>query len=139
MAEDAVQHVFYKALTHFPEGTVHNFKGWLYVLMRNHCLQELRTSNLKAPEEHLRHLAAGEDALEDVKWKDYTLTQLEAALEDLNEEQRKTLVLFYLQKKSYQQIMDQTGYSYMQVKSFIQNGKRNLKHLLLKKLGIQKS
>jgi RNA polymerase sigma factor (sigma-70 family) len=57
------------------------------------------------------------------------------ALEELNEEQRQAIIMFYLHKLSYQQITDKTGYSFMQVKSFIQNGKRNLKLILTKKLG----
>ncbi|HRO43868.1 MAG TPA: sigma-70 family RNA polymerase sigma factor [Flavipsychrobacter sp.] len=134
-AEDAVQQVFYKVLTHLPEGEIQNFKGWLYVLMRNHCLQQLRERNFKAPEETLEQIAAAGDAKEELLWKDYTLDQMNEALKELNEEQRQTVVMFYLQKKTYQQIVEQTGYSYMQVKSFIQNGKRNLKMILLKKIG----
>ena len=56
------------------------------------------------------------------------------ALKELNEEQKQCVTLFYLQKKSYQQISDETGYSMLQVKSYIQNGKRNLKILIEKKL-----
>jgi RNA polymerase sigma-70 factor (ECF subfamily) len=57
------------------------------------------------------------------------------ALKEISEEQRKVIVMFYLEKQSYQQITDKTGYSFMQVKSYIQNGKRNLKLNLIKKLG----
>ena len=62
-----------------------------------------------------------------------TYNQLEEALDELNVEQKQCVILFYLQKKSYQQISDATGYSLMQVKSHIQNGKRNLKLLIDKK------
>ena len=61
--------------------------------------------------------------------------QMNEALEELNMEQRQSIELFYLQKKSYQEICEQTGFSFMQVKSYIQNGKRNLKLILLKRLG----
>ena len=60
---------------------------------------------------------------------------MKRALDELNEEQKKSIVQFYLEKKSYQQIMETTGFSFLQVKSYIQNGKRNLKAILLKKLG----
>ena len=53
-AHDAVQAVFLKALTNLPGGEIQNFKGWLYILTRNHCLQHLRD----------RHYTAGEEALE---------------------------------------------------------------------------
>ena len=56
------------------------------------------------------------------------------SLEELNPEQKQCLILFYLEKKSYQEISENTGFSLMQVKSYIQNGKRNLKILLDKKM-----
>lgn len=136
-AEDAVQQVFLKAFTHLPEEEVHNFKGWLYILMRNHCLQLLRGKNYVAPEEQLQQLA-GEDTLEQQREKEFSLTQMHEALSELNTEQRICIDLFYLKKCSYQQIMLQTGFTFMQVKSFIQNGKRNLRQLLLKKLNSYK-
>jgi RNA polymerase sigma-70 factor (ECF subfamily) len=136
-AQDAVQHVFLKSLTHLPKGEIQNFKGWLYVLMRNHCLQMLRDRTHKAAEETVNHLSAPADGKDEIQWKEFTLDQLEQAMNDLNEEQRQVIVLFYLKKLSYQQITDHTGLTFMQVKSYIQNGKRNLKLLLLKRLGKQ--
>jgi RNA polymerase sigma-70 factor (ECF subfamily) len=62
------------------------------------------------------------------------LTFAEEALHELNDEQRICVSLFYLEKKSYRQVCEQTGYSLLQVKSFIQNGKRNLKTLVEKKM-----
>ena len=59
--------------------------------------------------------------------KDRILDAMSAAIEELNKEQKQCVTLFYLDKKSYTQIADATGYSMMQVKSYIQNGKRNLK------------
>ncbi|HJU45212.1 MAG TPA: sigma-70 family RNA polymerase sigma factor, partial [Chitinophagaceae bacterium] len=69
--------------------------------------------------------------------KEHTLETLSASLQELSEEQKRCVVLFYLEKKSYQEIAGQTGFSLMQVKSYIQNGKRNLKILLDKKLNKQ--
>ena len=62
-----------------------------------------------------------------------TYELLEESIGELNEEQRRCIILFYLKKKSYQQISEETGYSALQVKSYIQNGKRNLKLLIEKK------
>lgn len=129
-AQDAVQQVFLKALTHLPTGDIHNFKGWLYVLMRNHCLQQLRDKTYKVGEEAIPNLPADEPVQEDEIT--YTPAQLNEALEALNQEQKQSVMLFYLKKMSYQQIMEQTGYTFTQVKSYIQNGKRNLKAILLK-------
>jgi RNA polymerase sigma factor (sigma-70 family) len=134
-AGDAVQQIFLKTLTHLPKGEIQNFKGWLYVLMRNHCLQALRDKTYNAPEEALQYVAAAGDGKEELQWKEYSLEQMNEALKEINEEQRKVITMFYLEKLSYQQITERTGYSFMQVKSHIQNGKRNLKLSLLKKLG----
>ena len=136
-AEDAVQQVFLKALTKMPKEDILNFKGWLYILMRNHCLQLLREKVHQSDESALAGLAASPANDEELRLHEYTLQQLTVAMTTLNEEQRITLTLFYLKKLSYEQIIQQTGYDFMQVKSFIQNGKRNLRITLLKKLGEQ--
>ena len=65
---------------------------------------------------------------------DHTLELMESALKELNPEQQQCVTLFYLDKKSYQEVSDITGYSMLQVKSYIQNGKRNLKILIERKL-----
>lgn len=134
-ATDAVQQIFLKALTHLPKEEIKNFKGWLYVLLRNHCLQIIRDKHHKLRDEILHNLPANNDCEKEQQNKEYSLEQMKAAMNELSEEQRQTISMFYLQKLSYQQIMDKTGYSFMQVKSFIQNGKRNLKLILIKKLG----
>jgi RNA polymerase sigma factor (sigma-70 family) len=134
-AHDAVQQVFLKVLSNMHGEEFRNFKGWLYVLMRNHCLQLLRDQHYRAGDEALVNVPETEGPdKEEIAWQEYSLEQMKQALEELNSEQRTSIVLFYLEKKSYQQIMEQTGYSFVQVKSYIQNGKRNLKLILLKKL-----
>jgi len=138
LAEDAVQQVFLKALTHFPAAPVANFKGWLYVLMRNHCLQLLRDKTYTAPAEMLETVPGNEGELEHKQLEEYTLSQMDSALDELNPEQKEVIVLFYLKKHSYEQITRLTGFNFMQVKSYIQNGKRNLKTILLKKINAYK-
>jgi RNA polymerase sigma-70 factor (ECF subfamily) len=66
--------------------------------------------------------------------KDRKLELMSASLNELNREQKQCVTLFYLDKKSYQQIAEETGYTVMQVKSYIQNGKRNLRMILEKKI-----
>lgn len=134
-AEDAVQQVFEKVLTHLPKDEILNFKGWLYILMRNHCLQQLRDKTHIADDAILKYVPASETDNEEIKWQEHTLQQMNEAIEELNEEQKRTITLFYLKKYSYEQVIEQTGYTFMQVKSYIQNGKRNLRGLLIKKLG----
>ncbi len=131
-AQDAVQQIFLKALTQLPAGEILNFKGWLYILMRNHCLQLLRHAG-PVSDVYLQQRSAPAEEEEDIPWKNYTEPQLNEALAALHQGQRICIILFYLQEKSYQQIMEQTSYTFVQVKSYIQNGKRNLKNILLKK------
>ena len=64
---------------------------------------------------------------EEVTLKESNLTNLEMAIETLNQDQKKCIQLFYLQQKSYTEVAEITGYTLNNVKSFIQNGKRNLK------------
>jgi RNA polymerase sigma-70 factor (ECF subfamily) len=86
------------------------------------------------------HIVAEEDANKDVlSENELTYHFLEEALNEISEEQRVCVTLFYLQKASYTQISERTGYSLLQVKSYIQNGKRNLKLLLQKKLKANKA
>lgn len=66
--------------------------------------------------------------------KEKKLQLMEASLEELQKDQQICLKLFYLEKKSYQEIAEERGYTLLQVKSYIQNGKRNLKILIEKKL-----
>ena len=133
VAEDAVQQVFMKALTSLPKEEIHNFKGWLYILMRNHCLQELRQEKHHIEIEVVQIADdtndRGNELLNSISPED-----VNEAIANLAEEQKQCIKLFYLKKMSYQQITESTGFSYLQVKSYIQNGKRNLKQYLMSQM-----
>ena len=136
-AKDAVQQVFLKVLTEVTKKyEITYFKSWLYMVAKNHCLMKLRGQQGKYVTEIRDHHApaAGAEEKDDILQNEQTFVYLEEALQELNEEQRQCVILFYLQKLSYQQVADKTGYSMLQVKSYIQNGKRNLRILLEKKL-----
>ncbi len=134
-ARDCVQQVFLKVLTEVSKYRIEFFKSWLYMVAKNHCLMRLRDKPGKVKELHEHHaVSADTDRFELIKdEKAYDL--LEDALNELGEEQRQCVILFYLKKNSYGQISEKTGYSMMQVKSYIQNGKRNLRIILDRKLG----
>ena len=136
-AKDSVQQIFLKVIQELQKYKVEYFKSWLYMVAKNHCLMKLRSKPGKIPAELTEKLMAAPD--EETDWQtlvhtDHTLELMEAALKELNPEQQQCVTLFYLQKKSYQEISDSTGLSMLQVKSYIQNGKRNLKLLIEKKL-----
>lgn len=128
-AKDSVQQIFFKVINELHKYKVAYFKSWLYMIAKNYCLMKLRDKNkntLELTDKMTQQDNDGEHKLKAIE-KEKALTELEAALQLLNAEQRICVTLFYLQKKSYQQITMQTGYSTLQVKSNIQNGKRNLK------------
>jgi len=134
-AKDCVQQIFLKVLTEVPKYKIDYFKSWLYMVAKNHCLMRLRdkTKNVKELTENT-NIVQDETSKRDLQENEQTYALLEEAIDQLNPEQRTCVMLFYLQKQSYQQVADKTGFSLMQVKSYIQNGKRNLKILLEKKL-----
>ncbi len=128
-AKDAVQQVFLKVINELRKYPVEYFKSWLYMVAKNHCLMKLRDKGKYNHEINERILAAPqeEDNMLALREKDQTLELMSEALLLLKEEQKLCVTLFYLEKKSYQQICGKTGFTLMQVKSNIQNGKRNLK------------
>lgn len=138
-AKDGVQYVFLKAITELQKYKVEYFKSWIYMVAKNYCLMKLRnrqgkytadiTDKVEAMVLHDQH---------EEQWqyleKERTLEFMNIALNELSEEQKRCVTLFYLQRKSYQDIADATGFPLIKVKSYIQNGKRNLKISLDKKL-----
>jgi RNA polymerase sigma factor (sigma-70 family) len=130
-AEDAVMEIFEKLHLDLKRAEIDYFRGWLYPVARNHCLMKLRKAGLDVEfPEDLPPIAATEDDF-DVE-KEASLQQLEQALPHLKDEQRQCIDLFYLQEKSYKEVAIETGFTLNEVKTHIQNGKLNLKKLLLK-------
>ena len=136
-AKDSVQQVFLKVIQELQKYKVDYFKSWLYMVAKNHCLMKLRDRQGKITMEINDRLSAraGEETDRDKFFQnDHAIELMENALKELNPEQLQCVTLFYLRKKSYQEISEVTGYNMLQVKSYIQNGKRNLKILIEKKL-----
>ena len=136
-AKDAVQQIFLKAIAELQKYQVTYFKSWLYMVARNYCLMQLRDKGRVPVPVTEKMIMTDADETDDLlrhREKDEALEMMEASLIELNDEQRTCVTLFYLQKKSYNEIADITGYATMQVKSYIQNGKRNLKIIMEKKM-----
>ncbi|MDR6566406.1 RNA polymerase sigma factor [Chitinophaga ginsengisegetis] len=131
-SKDAVMQIFEELIIKLKQHEVQNFKSWLHVLARNHCLMKLRAMKNKESRQvsiddhpivengENRHHENGV-SLED------NLQSMEKCLETLPEEQKRSVDLFYLKEKSYREVSVITGYEMNKVKSYIQNGKRNLK------------
>ncbi len=136
-AKDSVQQIFLKVIQELHKYKVEYFKSWVYMVAKNHCLMKLREKQGKIPAEiNEKLIAAPEDETDRqaLVQTDEALDMMEKALNELNPEQKQCVTLFYLQKKSYQEIHESSGFSMLQVKSYIQNGKRNLKILIEKKM-----
>lgn len=137
-AKDAVQQIFLKTLQEVHKYKIDYFKSWLYMVAKNHCLSKLRDNKNKYATELTdknNYIASPEQDFDlEKNSNELSLELLNNALEELNMEQKQCVTLFYLRKNSYQQICEITGYSLLQVKSYIQNGKRNLKINIEKKL-----
>jgi RNA polymerase sigma-70 factor (ECF subfamily) len=109
---------------------VKNFRPWLHTVMRNRCLQALRKADKTIP--LAEDLARSSDPAEqdDAVLHEASLQQLEQAISQLNSEQEQCIRLFHLRQRSYQQVAQDTGLSTEQVRSFLQNGRRNLRLIL---------
>lgn len=134
-AKDSVMQIFEELVSKLKKHDVENFKPWLHQVAKNHCLMQLRTPrNMKTVEfkyelvqsEHNVHLNG-------VLEKEENFKKLEYCLGTLTNEQREAVKLFYLEGKCYNEIVEITGQEWNQVRSFIQNGRRNLKLCMEKK------
>jgi len=139
-AQDATQQVFEKALGEAGRYDIPYFKSWIYSVAKNHCLMNIRARSTKPyttdalPEESSSDLLTAQELQTRETMLAEMSDQLAAALEQLGPEQKTCIKLFYLEKLSYHEIEKTTGLSFSQVKSHIQNGKRNLKTILEKKI-----
>lgn len=128
-AKDAVMQLFEKLTSTLKTHEVEFFKSWLYVTARNHCLMQLRSKKGKYTEEISPILmeTSAETHLEEQDELELNLSKLENCIEKLAHEQKVCVRMFFLQQKCYKDITVLTGFDLKKVKSFIQNGKRNLK------------
>lgn len=130
-AEDAVMTIFGQLLNDLKKHKVEYFKSWLYTYSKNYCLMQLR----KKQNQLKKELDVKENEIflmdynnvEHLNEKEQQISIMQMAMNELNKEQKVCLELFYLNNKSYTEIVSITGYNNNEVKSHIQNGKRNLK------------
>lgn len=142
-AQDAVINIFTKLFDDLQKHSVEYFKSWLYTFTKNHCLMQLRSAQSKLKKDLdyeydvKMFVEKSEEMHHNANKREQEYIALEKALAHLNEEQRKCVELFYMKDKSYNEIVEITGYSLNNVKSYIQNGKRNLKIKLEDEIGKQ--
>ncbi|MBL3656879.1 RNA polymerase sigma factor [Fulvivirga sediminis] len=131
-SQDAVMQIFEKLTDKLQTQEVDNFKSWLYVLSKNHCLMQLRSVKYKNQQvtKDIDSTHVESDLLmhhNDEPLLEEDLQELEKCIEELQNEQKRCIELFYLENRSYKEVEEATNYDLKKVKSYIQNGKRNLK------------
>lgn len=124
-AEDLTMIIFEKLPQKLLNHNIQRFKSWLYMVTKNECLMKLRKKGTLTSE--LTRELEATDELAVAELKEVQLNLLEKAVEELKDEQRTCIRLFYLERKSYQEITELLALDIKKVKSAIQNGKRNLK------------
>jgi len=137
-AKDAVMNLFEQLVTDLRRHEVQQFGHWLHSVARNYCLMQLRKNQAhpkaalvndtgaELDDEPALMLTGYDDESQEADLEE-NLTFMEACLQTLPAEQQTCLTLFYLERKTYTEVADQTGYDLKQVKSYLQNGRRNLK------------
>jgi RNA polymerase sigma-70 factor (ECF subfamily) len=138
-AQDATQQVFEKAFSEIQKYEVVYFKSWIYSIAKNHCLMQLRGKGHQPvllesfPEDMFERTDSQKSVIQNENWLEQQSAELNQALQEISHDQKICIELFYFQKLSYKEIEQKTGYSFQQVKSHIQNGKRNLRIILEQK------
>jgi len=134
VAQDAVVQIFEKLMVDLPNQQINNFKPWLFVVTKNHCLMELRRmkSGARQEKDFQENASLFMESEPDVHPLDSqqgeVLTDaLYDCIQRLKQEQRDCIERFYLKEKCYQEISEELDLEMNKVKSYIQNGKRNLK------------
>lgn len=131
-AGDAVMAIYEELTDKVQRYRIGEFRPWLYTVTKNYCLQLLRKKNREIPADFserimenvaVSHLLSERDDEE-------MFGALEKCMEKLPEKQKECIELFYYHDKSYADITATTRYQLKAVKSYIQNGKRNLKNCM---------
>ncbi|MVZ65503.1 sigma-70 family RNA polymerase sigma factor [Sphingobacterium sp. DK4209] len=128
-SRDAVMQIFEELIGKVKKQEIQDFPRWLYVVSKNHCLMALRSAKSK-PEivtNDFVEFAANLHQEENFQEREDQLSQLERCIDRLIEKQQQSIRLFFIEEKCYKEVAEITGYSMNDVKSAIQNGKRNLK------------
>ncbi|MDA3891164.1 MAG: sigma-70 family RNA polymerase sigma factor [Salinivirgaceae bacterium] len=138
LAQDALLDVFNNLFEQLAKYKIDEFKSWLLTVTRNHSLRLLKENAKSAPLEYANNkdltinFMENEHKIDLLNEKEKQIIQMEEALTKLKPEQKLCVSLFYLDDKTYQEIADETGFSIKKVKSYIQNGKRNMQILMTK-------
>jgi len=134
-SKDAVMEIFENLQNKLLKHNITHFKSWIYTVAKNHCLMihrknksAIKINNQEFDESRI-NIMESDPIFHPIfnKENEDQIHQLEKGIKTLNDKQRTCIELLYLQNKSYKEVVEITGYDLKKVKSYIQNGKRNLK------------
>lgn len=110
------------------------------MVVKNHCMMHFRKESSESKKEAKLKFELGNivekeevDHLQEAEDKRFVLQYLKEGIDELKDEQRTCVELFYLKECSYTEISSMTGFTLNEVKSHLQNGKRNLKNYITAK------
>lgn len=128
LAKDAVIDIYELISKKLKTHEVEYFKSWLYMVTKNHCLEKLRKANTHLVKEKNANLMYSEQVFHPDSITDpEMLKKLKLCMDQLPKEQNQCVELFYLKEKSYHEICALTSMTWNKVRSYVQNGRRNLK------------
>lgn len=129
-SKDAVMQLFEDLLPKIAAYRIELFRTWIYTVIKNHCLQIIRKESREVTVDFNSEIMESDEVLHllgEEETDQERLGLLKICMERLPEQQKRTILLFFMEEMSYSDIVEQTPYNLNQVKSYIQNGKRNLK------------
>jgi RNA polymerase sigma-70 factor (ECF subfamily) len=128
-AEDAVMQLFEDLMPKIFNYEIRIFRTWIYSVAKNHCLQLLRKNEREISVDFTVQVMESDEIIHLFEEEDNTekVAALNRCLEKLPDPQRISILKFFMEEMSYTDIADLTGFQLKSVKSYIQNGKRNLK------------
>ncbi len=130
-AKDAASEIYLLLLRRAKGKEIDNWKPWLYTVVKNYCLEQLRSKSNKMPKQMIADRVYSEEVYHPTTdSKDEEVRKLETCIDKLEEDQKACVRMFYLEKRSYQELSDTLKLSWAQVRSRIQNGRRNLKNCM---------
>lgn len=128
-AQDAVMDIFENLVTKINNYEVKLFRTWIYSVAKNHCFQVLEKNKRELVVDFNTQIMESEEVLsllDELKDEDRE-NILKRCIEKLPEPQRVSILCFFMESMSYVEVVEHTQYNLKSVKSYIQNGKRNLK------------
>lgn len=135
-AKDAVVFLYEDLSIKIKKYEITNFRNWLFSVTKFYCFSLLKDKSNEITIDFnvdFMEFDKVDTLLEESEQDEFKIKALNECLSKLPEPQKVCIEAFYYNNKSYVEIVEDTNYNIKSVKSYIQNGRRNLKICLDKK------